>query len=174
MALFIIGIGMKTVFFQCCGHFWVFQICWHTECSTFTASSRICSSSAGVPSPPLALFVVMPPKAHLTLHSRMPCSRLVTTPSWLSRSLRLFLVQFCVFLPPFLNHICFCKVLTVSALYRAHLCMKCSCSVSDFLEESSGLSLSVIFLYQVHPPTEKTKKCPWATKSSPGWINILS
>ena len=26
-------------FFQPCGHCWVFQICWHVECSTFTASS---------------------------------------------------------------------------------------------------------------------------------------
>ena len=35
----------------CC----VFQICWHIECSTFTASSfRICNSSTGIPSPPLA------------------------------------------------------------------------------------------------------------------------
>ena len=25
--------------FQSCGHWWVFQICWHIECSTFTASS---------------------------------------------------------------------------------------------------------------------------------------
>ena len=25
--------------FQSCGHCWVFQICWHNECSTFTASS---------------------------------------------------------------------------------------------------------------------------------------
>ena len=24
---------------QSCGHCWVFQICWHIECSTFTASS---------------------------------------------------------------------------------------------------------------------------------------
>ena len=29
----------KTDFFQSCGHCWVFQICWHIECSTFTASS---------------------------------------------------------------------------------------------------------------------------------------
>ena len=37
-----------------------FQICWHIECSTFTASSfRIWSSSIGIPSPPLALFVAM-------------------------------------------------------------------------------------------------------------------
>ena len=32
-----------------------FQICWHIECSTFTASSfRIWNSSTGIPSPPLA------------------------------------------------------------------------------------------------------------------------
>ena len=48
-------------------HCWVFQICWHIECSTFTASSfRIWNSSTWIPSPPLALFVVMLPKAHLT------------------------------------------------------------------------------------------------------------
>ena len=41
-------------------------------CSTFTASSfRIWNSSTGIPSPPLALFVMMLPKAHLTSHSRM-------------------------------------------------------------------------------------------------------
>ena len=51
---------MKTDFFQSCGHWWVFQICWHIECSTFTASSvRIWNSSSGILSPPLALFVVM-------------------------------------------------------------------------------------------------------------------
>ena len=38
----------------------VFQICWHIECSTFTASSfRIWNSSTGIPSPPLTLFIVM-------------------------------------------------------------------------------------------------------------------
>ena len=54
------GIGMKTDLFQSCGHCWVFQICWHIECSTFTASSfRIWNSSTGTESPPLALFLVM-------------------------------------------------------------------------------------------------------------------
>ena len=33
------GIGMKTDLFQSCDHCWVFQIFWHIECSTFTASS---------------------------------------------------------------------------------------------------------------------------------------
>ena len=83
---------MKTDLFQSCGHCWIFQICSRTECSTFTASSfRIWNSSAEIPSPPLTLFVVMLPKAHLILHSKMSGSRLVTTPSWLSGSLRSFL-----------------------------------------------------------------------------------
>ena len=38
-ALPFFGIGMKTDLFQSCGHCWVFQICWHIERSTFTASS---------------------------------------------------------------------------------------------------------------------------------------
>ena len=43
----------------------VFQICWHIEFSTFTASSfRIWNSSTGIPSPLLALFIVMLPKVH--------------------------------------------------------------------------------------------------------------
>ena len=58
---------MTTVLFQSCGHCWVFQICWHIEYSTFTASSfRIWNSSTAIPPPPLALFVVMLPKAHQT------------------------------------------------------------------------------------------------------------
>ena len=41
-----LGIGMKKDLFQSCGHWWVFQISWHIECSTFTASSfRIWNSS---------------------------------------------------------------------------------------------------------------------------------
>ena len=71
LALPFFGIGMKTDLFQSCGHCWVFQICWYIECSTFTASSfQIWNSSAGIPSHPLALFIVMIPKAHLTSHSR--------------------------------------------------------------------------------------------------------
>ena len=74
------------------GHCWVFQICWHVGCSTFTASSfRIWNSSSGILSPPLALFIVMLHKAHLISHSRMSGSRWVITPSWLCGSLRSFL-----------------------------------------------------------------------------------
>ena len=73
-------------------HCWGFQICWHTEYSTLTASSfRILNSSAGIPSPSITLFVVMLPKAHLTSDSRMSGSRWVITPLWLSVSLRPFM-----------------------------------------------------------------------------------
>ena len=78
--------------FQSCGHCWVFQICWCIECSAFTASSfRIWNSSAGIPSRPLALFVVMLHKAHLTSHSRTSDYRWVTTLLELSGSLWSFL-----------------------------------------------------------------------------------
>ena len=96
LALPFFGIGMKTDLFQSCGHCWVFQICWHIECSTFTASSlRIWNRSTGIPSPPLALFIVMVPKAHLTLFSRISGSRWVITPLWLSASLRSFCSVLC-------------------------------------------------------------------------------
>ena len=49
MALPFFGTGMKTDLFQAYGHCWVFQICWHIECSTLTASSfRILNSSASL------------------------------------------------------------------------------------------------------------------------------
>ena len=35
-----LGLEWKQLF-QSCGHCWVFQICWHFECGTFTASSFI-------------------------------------------------------------------------------------------------------------------------------------
>ena len=61
-----VGIGMKTDLFQSCGHCWVFQICWCIESSTLKASSfRIWNSSTIIPSPLLALFVVMLSKDHL-------------------------------------------------------------------------------------------------------------
>ena len=139
---------MKTDLFQSCGHCWVFQICWHIECSIFTAACfRIWNSSTGIPSPQLALFIVMLPKAHLTLHSRMSGSRWVITPSWLSGSWRSFLYS--------------------SSVYSYHLFLISSTSVrsipflsfivpifawnvplvSNFLEELSSLSHSIVFLY---------------------------
>ena len=98
LALPFFGIRMKTDLFQSCGHCWLFQICWHIECSTLTTLSfRIWNSSAGILSLPLALFVVMLPKAHLISHSRISDSRWVTMPSWLSESLRAFLYSCSVY-----------------------------------------------------------------------------
>ena len=76
---------MKNDLFQACGHSWVFQICWQIECSTFTVSSfRIWNSSTGIPSPLLALVIVMLHKVHSSSHSRMSFCRWVITPLWLS------------------------------------------------------------------------------------------
>ena len=82
---------MKTDLFQSCGHCWAFQIYWHIECSTHSITFRIWNSSTGIPSPPLALFIVMLPKAHLTSHSRMSGSRWVIIPPWISGLWRSFL-----------------------------------------------------------------------------------
>ena len=72
LALAFFGIGMKTDIFQSFGHCWVFQNCWHIEGSTLMASSfRTWNSSTGIPSPPLALFLVVLPKAHLISDSRI-------------------------------------------------------------------------------------------------------
>ena len=58
LALPFFGIGMKTDLFQSCGHCWVFQFCWHIECSTLTASSiKIWNSSSRIPSSPHLHFV---------------------------------------------------------------------------------------------------------------------
>ena len=80
-----------------CNENWPFPVLWpllsflNAECGTLTASAfGIWSSSAGIPSPPLALFIVMLPKAHLTSCSKMSGSKWVTTASWLSGSLRSF------------------------------------------------------------------------------------
>ena len=140
---------MKTYLLQSCGHCWIFEICWHIECSIFTASSfRIWNSSTGIPSPLLSLFIVMLPKAHLTSYSRMSGSWWVITPSWLSGSWRSFLYSYSV--------------------YSCHLSLISSTSVRSllflsfiepifawnvplvsliFLEEISTLSHSIVFLY---------------------------
>ena len=144
-----LGLEWKLIFFKPCGHCWVFQISWYIDCSTFTASSfRIWSSPTGIPSLPLALFIVMLPKSHLISYPRMSGSRWVIIPSWLSGSWRTFFAKlFHVFLSPLLNIFCFCYVHTVSVLYWAHLYMKCCLGISHFLEEISSLSHSIVLCY---------------------------
>ena len=99
---------MKTDLFQLCGHGWVFQICWHIECSNFTVSSfKIWNSSTGIPSPPLTLFIVILPKTHLTSHSRISGSRWVIILSLLSCSWRSFLCSYSVY---------FCHLILISSV----------------------------------------------------------
>ena len=139
---------MKTDFFQSCGHYWVFQICWHIECRTFTASSfSILNSSTGIPSLPLALFVVILYKAHLTSHSRTSGSRWVITPLWLSGSWRCFLYSSSVYS-------CHLFLISSTLLGPYNFCPLSSPSlhemflvISNFLEEISILSHSVVFFY---------------------------
>ena len=79
-----------TELFQSCGHSWVFQTCWYIK-NFKIKSFRILNRSARIPSLPLLLFIVMLPKAHLTLHSRMSDPKCMITLSWLSGSSRPFL-----------------------------------------------------------------------------------
>ena len=77
-----LGSGMRIEVFQSCGHCWVFQICWHIECSTLMAPSfRVLNSSPRILSHPLASLTAVLPKAHLTSHSRMSGSGWLTMPS---------------------------------------------------------------------------------------------
>ena len=137
-------IGVKTDLFW----IWVFQICWHLESSTFTASSfRIWNSSAGSPSPPLALFIATLPKAHLTSHSRMFGSRGVTSALWLSRSQRPFSYSVSVYSCHLFLII---SVSLSSLLYLSFIVLVFSEMFPwylQFLEEFSSLSHSTVFLY---------------------------
>ena len=55
----------ETDLFQSCGCCWIFQICCHIECNTFTASSfRIWNSSTGIPSHLLFLFEIVNEKQY--------------------------------------------------------------------------------------------------------------
>ena len=167
---------MKTDPFWSCGHCWGFQICWHSECSTLTALSfRIWHSLAGIPSPPLALFVMMLPKAHLTSHSRMSASRWVITPSWLSGSLRSFLYSssvYCCYLflissasvrsIPFLSFTVPHKRLSQTCLWvprslwqRCGLTMACS-GAGNTEYNSPGISLFEGGHYYCHYPPGQT------------------
>ena len=89
---------------------------------------------------------MMFPKAHLTPHSKISGSRRVVTPSWLSGSVRFFcIVLLCschLFLisPALLGPYSFCPLL-------CPLLHEMFPGISNFLEEISSLSYSVVSLY---------------------------
>ena len=139
---------MKTDHFPFCGHCSDFQNAGILTEGLLTASTfRIWNSSTGIPSPPLALFILMLPKVNWTSHSRMSsyrCDHTIVV-IWVIEN---FLIQFLhVFLSPLLNIFCFCWVHNFFFPLVCPSCMKCSLHVSNFLEEISSLSHSVDFLY---------------------------
>ena len=72
--------------------------------------------------------------------------RLVITALWLSGSLRSFLYSSVYSGHLFLIYSASLKS-TLFYLYCGHLCMKCSLGISNFLEDISSLSHSIVFLY---------------------------
>ena len=132
MALLFLDVAMKTDLFLSCDYFW------HIECSILTASAfRILESSTGYPLPPLA-------KAHLISHSSMSDPRWLTTPSLLSRSLRLFSYSsLCILVTSWCLLLLFCPYhfcpLSCPFLHEILL------DASSFLEEISSLYHSIIF-----------------------------
>ena len=77
----------------------------------------------------------------------MSGSRWVIIPSWLSGSWRSFLYSFSVYSSHLFLISSASVFCTISVLYWAYLCMKCSPGITNFLEEISSLSHSIIFLY---------------------------
>ena len=91
----------------------------------------------------------MIPKAHLTSHSRMSGSRLVTTPLWLSGSLKPFLCSSSVYYCH-LFFICSAsvKVHTISDLYFPILAWNIPLIVLIFLKRS--LVFLILFIHSIH------------------------
>ena len=135
---------------------WPFPVLWPLlsfpdllpfECSTFTASSfTIWNSSPGIPSPPLALFVVMLPKAHLTSHSRIS-----TLGEWAHH--RGYLGHENLFLYSSVYYCYFVLISSASVRSISFLSFTVPIYawnvplVYNFLEEISSFSHSVVFLY---------------------------
>ena len=113
----------------------------------------------------------MLPKANSTSNSRMSGSRWVITPSWLSGSWRSFLYSSSVYSCHLFLIFLLCYH-TISVLYFAHFCVKCSLSISNFLEEPSSLSHSIVFLYFFALITEEgfllSPCCLWSSASK--WV----
>ena len=96
--------------------------------------------------PPLALFIIMPPKALLTSHYRMSGSRWVATPLWLSGSFR----NVCIVLLCILTTSWYLMLLLDPCGFSHLLCPslhEMSPWISNFLEEISSFSHSIVFLY---------------------------
>ena len=154
---------MKTDLFQSCGHCWVFQICWHIECITFTASSfRIWNSSTGIPSPPLAFLVF----GNFLYYNSLP--RMGLRP-----------LLFCLFIFYILSCLlskamgCFSGHLMSSASDQKLFCGVCSafkCSFDEFVREkvvSPSYSSTILA-----PPPAPPPLTSFVVMLRPTWLHI--
>ena len=144
----LLGIEMRVDLFQSWGQLGIPNLLTYWV-QLIESSLRILNSSSGIPSPPLALLTAVLPKAHFASHSRMSGSTWETVPLWLSGSLRSFLYSssvysFHLFL---ISSVSTRSLPFLSFIYCAHLWVKCSLYISNFLEEISGLTLSVFLFF---------------------------
>ena len=95
----------------------------------------------------------MLPKAHLTSHSRMSGPRWVITPLWLSGSWKSFLYS-----SGYSCHLFLISSASVRSIPFLSL-HECFLGISTFLEETSRLSHSIVFLYFFALFTECKVKC---------------
>ena len=143
---------MKTEIFQSCGLCWVFQICWHIQCSTLKQQHLLGFETDQLQFQ-LALFVVMLSKAHLPSHSRMSGSRWADHTTVVIGVINIFLWSSSVY---------FCHLFFISSashrflLFLSLLCLSLhemlKTDLSNFCDEISSLSHCIIFfcLYTVH------------------------
>ena len=139
---------MKTDLFQSRGHCWCFQICWHIESNTLTASSfRIWDSSTGIPSPPLALFEwILPKFTWLCIPGHLDLGQWSHHRDYLGHE-DLFLYSSSVYschlfliFSPFVRSTAFLSFIV--PIFAWNVCL-----VSLIFLKSSRLSHSVVFLY---------------------------
>ena len=128
--------------------------------------------SAGIPSPPLALFVVMLPKAHLTSHSNMSGSKWVTMLLWFSGLRPLLYNFFCVFLPPLFN------AYIGSLLFLSFIMLICAWNVPlispIFLTRSQVFPILLFSSFSLCCPYKKIVLCLLAVlwNSAFSWVHL--
>ena len=91
--------------------------------------------------------------AHLTSHSRMFGSRWMTTPSWISGSLKPFLYSSSLY---FCHLFLISSASVISILYCVHLCMKCFLGISNFLRRSLVSPILLFSSISLHCSLKKT------------------
>ena len=139
---------------QSCGHCWVFQLCWHIEYSTFTTSSfRIWNSSTGIPSPPLALFIVM-------LHIRTCISTCIRTP-------KIYIFSPDVFLE-LQTSILDCSLAII--LFLRHI----NCEVfGDFSLFYQNFVFPISMTGTINYPVRQVRNMSHLTLLSPWWFTVI-